>query len=122
LKGTEVGLVLEGATNEVLDVTVFLECSGPIRFLVWPSFVDVEVASPLFPYIGEIAALDGVFGASGDHSLFGDRYPCIGSKALTVFLLSCVDEERNRRKDAFHECLHVFVDFILANVAMTNNG
>ena len=103
--------MLEGATGEALDIAVFLEFSVPMHFPVWPSFVDVRAASPLFPCIGEIATLNGVFGASGDHGLFGDGYRCIGSKVLTVFLLSCVDGERKRWVDAFHERLHVFCGF-----------
>ena len=93
-------MVSKRASCEAADVTVLLEGSGPMGFPVGPGFFGIRVLVPFFPSIGEITALDGMFGPGGDHGGFGDGDTCIGSEVLAVFLFMSVNGEKEGRVDA----------------------
>ena len=63
-------------------------------------FFGIREPVPCFPSIGEIAALDGMFGPGGDHGSFGDGDACIGSEVLAVLLFTSLNGEREGRVDA----------------------
>ena len=77
-----VGLVPECATSEASVQWVFQ--LGQV-------FFSIRAPVPFFPSIGEIAALDGMFGPGGDHGGFGDGDTCVGGEVLTVFLFTSVN-------------------------------
>ena len=113
-----VGLVPDGAASEVLNVSIFLECTSPTGFSGGPGFFGIWAVVPFFPCVGEFATLDGMLGPSGDHGGLGDWYPCICGKILAVLLFSGVYRERKRRINTLEEGFHVSVDLTLIDVTI----